>query len=109
MNLHTLNIMQSKQLDFFHDTIGLLPSERLARESKALNQTERIIEWFKRNKGQSFTPSQCWEAIGYAHVPLTSIRRGITDATKMGELVKCKEKRIGLYGELNYTWTYATK
>lgn len=91
------------QLNFFHNTIALLPSEKIEREVKAINQNERILQYFKRHRFSEFTPAQVWVAFGQQQ-PLTSIRRGITDLTKAGDLVKTHNQRPGIYGEKNYTW-----
>lgn len=92
-----------KQLNFFHNTIGLLPSEHREREKKAISQDEKILKFFKENPHADFTPSQVWIQFGQQY-PLTSIRRSITNLTKAGELVKTDNKRPGLFGEANYTW-----
>lgn len=95
--------MKTLQLDFFHNTIGLLPSEVIEREVKAISQAEIVLKIFKSNKYTDFTPSQIWILLGQQW-PLTSIRRSITNLTKAGDLVKTSNKRAGLYGEMNFTW-----
>ncbi len=91
------------QLDFFHNTIGLLPSEKVERERKALSQTEHILQIFKAYPDKDFTPPEICE-----HLPgfplLTSVRRSISDLTKAGDLVKTENKRMGKFNEMNYTW-----
>lgn len=44
------------QLDFFANTIGLLPSEKIGREKIALTQTEKILRFFEANPAKEFTP-----------------------------------------------------
>lgn len=98
----------TKQLDFFHNTIGLLPSEHREHEKKAVNQNENILAFFKQNRFADFTPSEVWLKFGQQY-PLTSIRRAITDLTKAGDLVKTDNKRKGIYNEINHTWKLKIK
>lgn len=37
-------------------------------------------------------------------VPITSIRRAMTDLTNMGKLMKTKDMKEGGYGKPNYKW-----
>lgn len=93
----------TKQLNFFHNSIGLLPSEHREKEKKAINQSEKILALFKESPHCDFTPSEVYLKFGQQY-PLTSIRRAISDLTKVGELVKTENKRKGLFNEVNYTW-----
>ena len=93
----------NRQIEMFHNTIGLLPSEHRAAEKKAVNQNEKILEFFKEHRYVDFTPSEVWLKFGQQY-PLTSIRRAITDLTKAGELVKTDNKRKGMYNEINHCW-----
>lgn len=91
------------QLNFFHNTIGLLPSEKAEREVKAINQTEKVLRYFKQHRFSEFTPAQVWMAFGQQY-PITSIRRAISDLTKAGDLIKTETKRKGVFNELNSCW-----
>ena len=93
----------TKQLNFFHNTIGLLPSEHREKEKKAIHQGEKILAFFKEHPHMDFTPAEVWLKFGQ-QCPLTSIRRAISDLTKAGDLVKTENKRKGLFNEVNYTW-----
>jgi hypothetical protein len=95
--------MKEVQLDFFHNTINLLPSEKVEREVKAVKQTEKILKIFQENRYSDFTPAEVYLRFGQ-QIPLTSIRRAISDLTKAGDLVKTDTKRKGLFNEINYTW-----
>ena len=94
----------TKQLDFFHNTIGLVPSEHREKEKKAINQNDKILGLFKDHKYCDFTPAEVYLKFGQ-QIPLTSIRRCMSDLTKAGDLVKTDNKRKGLFNEINYTWT----
>lgn len=97
------------QLDFFHNTIGLLPSEKIGREKIALTQGEIIMRFFEANQVQEFTPCEVWQSVGYGKMLLTSIRRSMSDLTKAGDLIKTNNRKAGIYGEMNYTWKYNPK
>lgn len=92
------------QLDFFHNTIGLLPSEKVGREKIAMTQSEKIMRFFEANPTKEFTPCEVWQAVGYGTMLLTSTRRSISDLTKAGDLIKTANRKAGIYGEMNYTW-----
>jgi len=93
----------TKQLDFFHNTIDLVPSEHREREKKAVNQNERILKLFRGSPHKDFTPAEIHLLLGQ-QCPITSVRRAISDLCKAGDLIKTENKRVGLYGELNCTW-----
>lgn len=93
----------TKQLNFFHNTIGLLPSEHREKDKKAINQSEKILALFKESPHCDFTPSEVYLKFGQQY-PLTSIRRAITNLTDAGDLIRTDKKRKGLYNEDNYTW-----
>lgn len=95
-------MFMTKQLDFFHNTTGLLPSEKWEKEKKAMKQTDLVLEFFKQRPHNDYTPAQVWEH--FKQYPITSIRRAISTLCKAGELVKTDNKRIGMYGEVNCCW-----
>lgn len=101
----------SNQLELFHNTTCLEGSALRRREIRAGSQNEKILEWFRQHPGKLYTPfdiiKYCFDGYGYFKAPITSIRRAMTDLTKLGYLVKTEEKRPGEYGELNYCWKLA--
>lgn len=101
----------ARQLDIFavnsfHNSVPTRDEPTLDRyEKKAKTQDEKILEFMKDHKYQSFTPGeihllfgQCW--------PITSVRRSLTNLTKEGHLLMTGEVRTGLYGRDNNTWRY---
>lgn len=95
-----------KRLSIFHNTLDLPESDLKVRQLKAGSQNQKILAIFRNNPDEHYTPFEIW-AVHYPHAPLTSIRRAMTDLTKLGYLEKTKEKRAGEYGELNYCWKLA--
>ena len=100
-------------MNLFHNTIDLPESELKARQLKAGSQNETILSFFQSNPSGSFTPFEiikyCFDGRGYWKAPITSIRRAMTDLTKLGYLEKTKEKRAGEYGTDNFTWRLLIK
>lgn len=97
------------EMSLFHNTLDLPESELKVRQLKAGSQNQKILEFFKRNPGLLYTPFDIQRLCFFPHTPITSIRRAMTDLTKLGYLEKTKEKRAGEYGELNYCWRLLIK
>ena len=57
------------------------------------------------------TPAEIWEGYGfkYKNVPLTSIRRAITNLETEGLLEKTNIQKPGVYGKKNHCWIYRDK
>jgi hypothetical protein len=73
-------------------------------KSKALNQNDKIIEFFSMNKRSSFSPSFIWTICFNQSCPLTSVRRSISTLTKKGFLIKTKIQDKGIYGRPEFKW-----
>lgn len=91
------------QISMFHNTTHLLPSEVVKKEVKASKQSDLILKIFQMHPTKDFTPFEVSMLIGQQW-PITSVRRSITDLTKMGELEKTNNRRMGGFGDLNYCW-----
>jgi len=70
---------------------------------KSVKLADRVMDFFESHPVQVYTPFEVLEAIG-GNVPITSVRRAMTDLTKEGKLYKSKRKRLGDYGAENYCW-----
>lgn len=88
----------------FINTINLSGDELKKHEMRAETQTRKILEFFRLHSYESFTPWEVMERMNLTNVPITSIRRALSDLTYMGYLVRTDEKRMGKYGEMNFTW-----
>jgi len=71
---------------------------------KTGNQYERILAFFKKNDTQLLTPPQIRGYVFGNSVPLTSVRRAVTDLTNDGKLTMTQVMRKGEYGKLNHCW-----
>lgn len=93
-----------KALERYHNTTKLEGSELKQREVKTKTQNWLILEYFRSHSYETFTPSELFKRMDLPGVPLTSIRRGISDLTEMDYLIKTDVKRPGMYGAMEYTW-----
>lgn len=90
----------------FYNTINVKGEQLSLYQAKNSKQENEILAIFKEYKEQSFTPFEIHTISNMYDVPLTSIRRAITNLTKKGRLVKTSEQSEGLYGKLNYKWKF---
>jgi len=88
----------------FHNTIDATGQALIKYESEAKTQEQKILAFFQRYPNSSMTPDQVHSLAFSPNVPLTSIRRGISNLTKAGLLVKTEIQKQGKYGKPNYTW-----
>ncbi len=89
----------------FHNTIELKGTELIEANTDCKLQEQQIFEFFDFNFLGEFTTEEVWIALGWKDtVPLTSARRGITNLTKQGKLIKTTTKVIGMYGKPIYKW-----
>ena len=72
---------------------------------KTKSQDDKVMEYFRAH-GKA-TPSEVWIHFNENenNVPITSIRRSITNLTSYNMLSKTEKKREGVYGRPEYVWT----
>ena len=73
-------------------------------QNKTETQEARILAFFQANKGVAAGPSQIALIVFNNKVPLTSVRRGITNLTYSGHLAKTDSTVDGSYGKQEHTW-----
>lgn len=89
----------------FHNTIGAAGRELQEAEIKAGSQEATILDFFSHNPGRMFTPSEVHKRLFDPFVvPLTSVRRAITNLTVAGYLRKTDIKTTGPYGMPEHCW-----
>ena len=88
----------------FHNTTDLQGEDLKKRQIKAGSQNAEILTYFQLFPHHSFTPWELQQRMNIRHAPITSIRRAMTDLTKLGYLEKTSEKYPGPYGDLCYAW-----
>jgi hypothetical protein len=79
--------------------------------SQKITETQEvlILAFFQANKGIMYGPSQIASRVFHNSVPLTSVRRGMTNLTTSGLLDKTDSMVDGSYGKQEHTWTLADK
>ena len=90
----------------YHNTNNLTGNELKKANQKACSQEEAIMDIFIDNKGVQLTPSCVWEIYcsEFNSIPLTSIRRAITNLTNKHKLFKTHKMEEGIYGKPEHFW-----
>lgn len=89
----------------FYNTIHESGKQLSDSIKQATTQEEKVLRFFKTNPKKLFTPFDIkYVGLFEDNVPLTSIRRAITNLEGKGLLEKTEEKREGGYGKYNYCW-----
>lgn len=89
----------------FYNTISAPDNELTIYTAAAQCQNDKVLEFFKANKGKLFTPDEVHGAVFSDKVPLTSCRRSIFSLTDAGHLIKTDKMRMGRYGKPVHCWT----
>ena len=88
----------------FHNTTNLQGQNLQVAEAQAKSQEQIILEIFKNNPDKGYAPNEIFHKL--RSVPITSIRRAISNLAKQGVLIKTEVMRKGLYHRQNYVWRY---
>ena len=78
-------------------------------DQRAQSQEEKILAWFKEHPGTKATPfgvkASCMLSNpNQSAVPITSVRRAMSNLTRDGKLEKTSKKVVEVYGISNYLW-----
>jgi hypothetical protein len=95
----------------FHNTTKEDGQLLIEYEKKAMSQEQLILDFFRRWPEAMMTPFQVKkfvDLISGSDVPITSIRRAMTDLTKAGKLIRTNRKTVEKYARPNYYWTLNT-
>lgn len=96
-------------VNHYHNSTGVRDEKVLAaREAKAESLERRILELLISKPYTSFTPAAIWLLFGQA-MPITSVRRSLTNLTKHEYALKLDEQRPGLYKNENHCWKWSGK
>ena len=88
----------------YYNTTNLIGDNLLKEIANAKGQEEKITIFFKSRALSYFSPSDILREVFNNSVPLTSIRRAITNLTDRGVLIKTDKQKPGLYGKSVYCW-----
>jgi hypothetical protein len=89
----------------YHNTTHTAGAQLDEYEGKADSQDEIILLWFKFSGG-SHTPSEIHSVL-FPDVPITSVRRSISNLTAGGYLQKTDHQKLGPYKRPEYQWELA--
>ena len=89
----------------YHDTVPENPGKIKDLQRKVNDQEREILNIFIEFKNP-LAPHQVWSRIAELHplVPITSVRRSMTDLSKMGYLDKTGGRVMGHLGSSVNTW-----
>lgn len=88
----------------YYDTTGEAAPALAEYRKKAARQADAILDYFRQRPGQLRTPSEVWVRLYNRAVPITSVRRAMSDLTEQRLLEKTDSKRTGPYGRAEYCW-----
>lgn len=92
----------------YYNTTNLKGSDLYRRIYQAEKQEDKVLAFFKYQEhmhpGSVWSPFEVLKLVFAETVPVTSVRRSITNLTKAGYLVKTTFKVMGPYGMPSYTW-----
>ena len=93
----------------YYNTTKETPAELIVSKAKAYTQEEAIMDLFFDRSVIHMTPSDVWHIYSeeFKNVPITSIRRALTNLTNRQQLVKSDLTRMGPYGKKEYCWRLA--
>ena len=93
----------------YHNTTESTGTELRTYQDKAKAQDERILAFLKEDPTRPITPSAALNWIFKGEVPITSVRRALTNLTDRGELVKTNVQVKGPYGRPEFVWRLPDK
>lgn len=70
----------------------------------AEKQEDKILAFFRLCPDSEFTPFEIRRCMNWHEVPITSVRRAMTNLTKHGYLEKTHNRVREQYGKANFTW-----
>lgn len=91
----------------YHDTTNVGFTALTIAERNAKKQEDIVLAVYMKERAY-LSPDFVWIKSGLFNqdVPLTSVRRAITNLTAEGKLVKSERKTRGRYGKAQHTWVY---
>jgi Fe2+ or Zn2+ uptake regulation protein len=91
-------------MNSYHNTTNQVGDVLEKYNIKATSQDARVFWYFYRFKGTFFPPSEIWVELFNRNVPITSVRRSISNLTKRGLLRKTEVLVRGAYGRPEHLW-----
>ena len=96
------------QAPAYYNTTKSAGRELIEFKTKATSQDGRILAYFHEETAAGLfgrTPSEIRAEVFSDRVPLTSVRRSMSNLTAAGKLNKTASQRDGPYGRPEYVWS----
>jgi len=93
----------------FYNTTGENKSVVEKTEASNSKQENLILSLFINHPFEEYTPFEVSKYLNLPNVPITSVRRAITNLTQKGFLFKTENKKQGDYGKINFCWRLAKR
>lgn len=84
------------QTNSYHNTTKEPFQLKIKFEEISIGQEKEVLRFFYLKT--QLTASECYQMYNINYVPLTSIRRAISNLKNKGKLVITNLKKVGLYG-----------
>lgn len=92
----------------YYNTTHLTGEELKQAWKDAETQEQQILILFRKYHDRLFTPFEVLDRVyPNGDVPITSVRRAITNLTECRALLKTEVQRDGPYGKPSYCWRLA--
>lgn len=88
----------------FYNTINATGDILAKYQQQAIKQQDAVALYM--GIVNTASPSQVWHNLFKCSVPLTSVRRAMTNLTYDGVLVKLGKQREGAYGKPECVWSF---
>lgn len=92
----------------FYNTTKRTGEELIRAEEEARSQEERVLAFFRSEKGFK-SPFEVWHRLFLCSIPITSVRRAMTNLANEGHLEKTDILVTGDYGKPNHLWRLAVR
>lgn len=90
----------------FYNTTNISGDELKVACKRAASQQALVLDFFQQHPDGMYTASQVYVMLEMKAkgVPLTSVRRAMSNLKIMGKLLRTSEKRKGFFGADNYKY-----
>lgn len=92
--------------DSYHNTNKEKGSTLITSKTRANKQELRVLKFFQSNDStERYSPEDILEQVDFGKsIPITSVRRAITNLTNAGYLRKTSVTKTGQFGKQIHTW-----
>ena len=88
----------------YYQTTPLSADQKTEYKSKASTQSQIIFDFMDKQRGVAYTASELLKLLFPSNVPITSVRRSLSNLYSSQSITKNEDTRMGLYGRPERTW-----